>query len=110
MPRKKRDPIIIRWGATGFVYQPSFFSAVQYLPEHERHLVQDAIITYGFTGKKAQLPPALAAILEVCIPVIESSLRSYQSGNAGGRPHKAETESIEDLLEGVDPNDPNLPY
>lgn len=88
MPKERKEPVQIHWGESGFVYLPSYFASTKNLPDDERYMVQDAIIEYAFTGRKKALPPMLAGFLELAIPTIESSIRSYQTGARGGRPRK----------------------
>ena len=108
-PTKPKEQPPIKWGASGFTFQPSFYEATKELPEDQRRLVRDAIIEFAFTGKRMSLPAHLSPLLTLCIPNIEASIRNFQSGSRGGRPRK-KTQDEEIDLDGINLDDPNLPF
>lgn len=69
----------------GLVFLPSYYEAIQELPDDERLMMYDAIIQYGLYGVDIDLPPALRSMLKLCKPNIDASNRKYNASVENGK-------------------------
>lgn len=73
----------------GFVFQPSFYTALRYLPAEDRCKVYDAVMQFAFERQEpTDLPDALMGYFLLIRPSIEKSQARYENGKKGGRPRK----------------------
>ena len=83
--------------ANGVLFFPSFYEAIEDLPDAERLGAYDAIIRYGLYGELSDMSPVVKSLFALMKPVIDSSQRRYhaakENGIKGGRPPKNQTEN-----------------
>lgn len=81
----------------GFVFQPSYWEAVQDLPDQDRLAILDAIINYGLFGEIVELPAHLRGFMSLIKPTLDASRNRYNAavanGKKGGRPRKNQNEN-----------------
>ena len=81
----------------GVVFLPSYYEAIENLPDDERLCVYDAVIRYGLYGEIIEMSPIAKSLFTLIKPVIDSSQNRYcastENGKKGGRPKKNQTEN-----------------
>lgn len=82
--------------ADGVVFFPSYYEAIQNLPDQDRLAVYDAVVRYGLYGEIIELAPQVNSLFILMRPTIDSSQARHraakENGRRGGRPKKNQSE------------------
>lgn len=76
------------------LFYRSFYEVSKSLPEDEGNKFLRALLDYAFYGTEPELDGVSASFFMLIKPQIDANNRKYENGKKGGRPKKAETESV----------------
>lgn len=84
---------------SGFVFQPSYYEAINAIQDKEQKLeMYEAIINYGINGIEPTFTnPLLEALFKMAVPTLNASKKRYkasvENGKKGGRPPKTKNDT-----------------
>ena len=81
----------------GVVFRPSFYEAIEPLPDTDRLTMYDAIVRYGLFGETPNIQGTLRGFFALIKPSLDAAQEKYQrsveNGKKGGRPKNNLTET-----------------